>query len=1102
MQEEKVMKKKSLLLKIFLLNSTIMCPFTMGSPQILDGLVYYEGDRLTAHQERYTMVAGLRIEQPHGDLPEHKGHEVHYAEAFLKNQAPVLLTRQREHAGGYRHDGLLKDNFHPTIRSQHLIYSDGANIYQPHVTQELWTRAHGTPQQEEVSFIISSHNERLRLNWIPGVHIETETGDLPVGLYQFISAKNLTEQVPHDQNNVVGVQTNYIRREKWKNIGTEKLFYIRAPAHHLVSVPGIPEYVINDFPSEPKDFVDLKTIIDTYEETVRDNVDLPRPEQRIIFIGDARVGKDALAHYYAGSNLTVNFNRAFRPARIELQGAPPLGTLGVVSGIIGSRAAGSWFDQRGQRVIWTTPGANGVEAPLNDILNVLSLKTLLTRNNPSKYVLTIKESDLFEENYKNLKEVLKRVSHMFGYHKRDDGTVVVGRTDDLKRALSLVVSRAKDLTKDDLVDGIYVDDNGVQQPVKGLLRNILETMQTSPEIFDAGGMALLEYLVDHPERISFFSVPIAGEALYRPGNPLNSLESIQQSIDVTDGNVSRYMTIQAPSDMHLVFKTESERFIQDVLNKLNDQVTRYLSKDAVQKIWGLCNQQILGHEGTVDALRDKLRVFSDKFRNSRAQPLDSFVADVETLLSINGITRNINHIRYLHEKLGINITYARDQWLAPLAAVMSNIHYISSKDRVDGSANFDPLKGINYFFDSQTQELTLVGYLIGVTDVENFIEDNLTKKGISGINSGVQVRKLNLFSLRNFLIDGNLKINEATVVGIAPEILQTVQSVMFDLSGRAHTALSKAADDTAGIPGMHGRNGGSLVLFSNNFKDVYKTVHPQDITKFEIKRDGSSGQDGQKGGKSTKVPEAVEGNTGGWYESGSHSVSAGRGTWDAEKDRYHVSELKCHGGSDDDAKGHHGGHYQHHLSIDYVWKEYKEKGIKGTKGTTGKDGGVKGLNGFEGLIDVYCPNINYAVISTPPQGGADGKGGKGSSGGLGGQFNYQVTYTYQPGRYDHNGEDFWANAESGTTVLGGGRYRETAAVLLAHERGPSGDDGDRGVKGANTTGQATQSPQLTAGQLQATRDRQIQLYSTRYYTLAADPIKQKLLGKFTGLPSQ
>lgn len=1097
------MKNKGSLLKILLLNTTVLCGYSMAAQQVQDGLVYYGGDKATAHLERYTMVGGQRVSQPHGDLPEHKGFSVHYAEAFYKNQAPVPLTRQAEHAGGYTYDGIITDNFHPTVRAQHLIYSDGANIFQPHVTQELWTRAHGTPTQEDVRFLISSHKDNLKLNWTPGTEIQTTSGHLPAGLYQFISADNLTEQVPHRQNNVVGVRTNYFRLEKWQKVGTDQFYQIKVPAQHLVSVPGMQEYVVNDFPEEPKDFTDLKGVIDTYELTVANNVDLLRPVPRIIFLGDARVGKDALAHYYAGVNLSVKYNRAFRPARIELQGAPQLGTLSVVSGIIGSRAAGSYFDATGQRVIWTTPGADGIEEPLNDILNVLSLKTLLTKSPPSKYVLTIKESSFFEANYKNLNEVLKRVSRMFGYRVKDDGTVVLGRNDDLKHALSLNISQAERSTKEDLADGTFTDDHGAPQPVKGMLRNILEIMKSSPQNFDAGGMALLEYLVDHPERVSFFSVPDATHAEYTPRDPLNTRLAIQESIDATNGGHSRYLSVQRPEDIQIVFKTETYQFIQKVLEKLNNQVTKYLSEDGVQKIWALCNKKIQEHEGTADALRDKLLTFSNTFNNAVTQPLDDLVRDIETLLGTDGITRNIRHLRYLHEKLGVKIDYARDQWLAPLVAVMNNIRYLSSKDIVPGNPTFDPLKGVNYFFDSAKSELTLVGYLVGLTDVVKLVEKNHTRSGITGLPANVQLKKLNIFALRSLLADGTVTVNEGIVTGFAPETVQTVKSVSFDLSGRGHAAPGKAAANTSGAPGLHGRNGGSLVLVSTHFKDAYKAAHPQDTTKFEIMRDGGSGQDGQEGGDSTSVPAAIDGNTGAWYESSSHPVSVGRGTWDPEKDRYHVSTLKVKGGSDNDRAGHFGPWYKDHLSIDYVWKEYRQAGITGTKGSRGLAGGVKGLKGHQGLIDVTCLGLTYTIANNPPQDGSNGSGGAGSAGGPGGRVNYKITYNYRPGKYNHNGTEMWANAESGTSVLGdGGRYREDTPRLLDSERGPTGAQGDSGQAGGNTTGQAAQSTQITAAQLQAIKDSQLQLYSTRYYSLAADPVKQKLLGLFTGLPSQ
>ncbi|MBW8310069.1 MAG: hypothetical protein K0M45_10640 [Candidatus Paracaedibacteraceae bacterium] len=145
-------------------------------------------------------------------------------------------------------------------------------------------------------------------------------------------------------------------------------------------------------------------------------------------------------------------------------------------------------------------------------------------------------------------------------------------------------------------------------------------------------------------------------------------------------------------------------------------------------------------------------------------------------------------------------------------------------------------------------------------------------------------------------------------------------------------------------------------------------------------------------------------------------------------------------------------------------------------------------------------HINYTITNNPLRDGADGKGGKGSDGGLGGRVNYNITYTYSPGRYSHHGTEFWANSDIGTTILGNGnRYREEGPRLLDNERGTSGNTGNLGQTGGNTAGQAPQNDQLTTDELRALKEDALQCYRNDYNVFARDPVKQKFLGRFPNL---
>ncbi|WP_010301687.1 hypothetical protein [Candidatus Odyssella thessalonicensis] len=529
----------------------------------------------------------------------------------------------------------------------------------------------------------------------------------------------------------------------------------------------------------------------------------------------------------------------------------------------------------------------------------------------------------------------------------------------------------------------------------------------------------------------------------------------------------------------------SQNLAQGHANNINGNTQHYIANDVVSAIYNYCDERIQTNIETAEKLRDHFSQLAKKLIFTDPPTLPKFEQELQDVLQTCAIShmyeriaKNIHYITFLN-RINTHIVPNLRAWINPLTEL---------KARIENLGN-----GINYTFNSQNKELTLIGYLIGFSDVTNF-------QGRETITS--QVLKLNLFSLRNLLADDNLTLNGATVIGIAPEILQLTQSVTMNLSGNSHypAERGKAANNTAGNPGRHGENGGNLVLVTNNFKDVYKAAHPQETTKFVIKRNGGSGEGGQAGGDNTDIVAAVEGNEGGWNESSSIPITVGHGVWDPEKDRYFVSALKVHGGTDEEPKGHRGVFYKDHLTISYVKKEYRQAGIKGAKGHRGFAGGQGGIKGHQGLIEVECPNLAYTMADNDTYNGSSGSGGAGSAGGLGGRVRYKVTYTYHPGKYDHSGTDFWANCESGTQILGNGnRYREEAPRFLDHERGQRGDQGDRGQAGGNSKGQGPQKKQLTTDELRALKEDALQRYRNDYNVFANDPVKQKFLGRFPNL---
>jgi len=490
---------------------------------------YFDGYNVRRERRIPQLWRNLRNNEPYRidlvtrvcNLRNHEDNEIVYVEpfAFERNR---LLPRE-EYRGNYsfRRD-LTPEERLKGREPNRLIYSDGTDIYLPHITQELWRR-----EGAHVCFFIASYRRERRLNFIRQATLPEDR--FPEGLYALHSVENRGNR----------------QCERWRRLGDDlQEIEVGSPAG-VSSIPGMGGSVPRLPQTQAGSAVfKLMNTIQRLTEIVRQNANHPGAQESVFILGPAGSGKSTLIHHLNGP-LDAQPHH-IRGLILQPRQVFPGFNIGHDIVNVGTRLPCFYFDRVHNRVFGDTPGFGDPGGAETDIINAFLRHEILKGN--FKIVLAVPEAQLASRT--DFIKLLKETTELFP----DENT--------LRENLSLVVTQKMPLSGD----------------THAKLQDILEG---DAAIFTEASRRLLAHLVANPNRIANFPFPTR-EGPYVEGRA-EIARSIEAAHSVRDPRVN--IRVDAESQLLLgelgqglndylikYIKTEGDRMI---VNYCLDQIDRH-----------------------------------------------------------------------------------------------------------------------------------------------------------------------------------------------------------------------------------------------------------------------------------------------------------------------------------------------------------------------------------------------------------------------------------------------------------------------------------------------------------------------------------------------
>ena len=181
-------------------------------------------------------------EVANADVDHHQGYRVIYVEPFALGGPS---KPKDEYRGKYDFKRILNNNEELKNKErENLLYSDGNDIYLPHVTQELWEQG-----ASQTGFFIASIKRDRRLNFVAAPLIQG--GQLQEGLYQLLSVQEGSQR----------------RTEKWQKLGEDQTIIEIRPRAGLSSIPGLGGYAPRVVPQAEGEAENFNRYLANYMET-------------------------------------------------------------------------------------------------------------------------------------------------------------------------------------------------------------------------------------------------------------------------------------------------------------------------------------------------------------------------------------------------------------------------------------------------------------------------------------------------------------------------------------------------------------------------------------------------------------------------------------------------------------------------------------------------------------------------------------------------------------------------------------------------------------------------------------------------------------------
>ena len=556
------------------------------------------------------------------DVHTHQGYQVIYVEPFALRGRPS--KPKEEYCGKYSF-GRALDNTEGLKGKEieNLFYSDGIDIYLPHVTQELWKQ-----DNSETGFFIASIKRDRRLNFVGNPLIKG--GQLPKGLYQLLSV--------HEASN--GGNENPKRRtEKWQKLGEDQMVIEIRPLAGLSSIPGLggyaPRVVLQAEGAET--MTRLQRDIQRIKERTLDRAAIyENTPKKVVVIGRAGIGKSTLIEGLAGE-LVAERKGALGP--LKLRAITPLPDFEAGNGVIGTTLPAAWYDKDHETVFWDCPGFNGPGGDEENLRNGIAIHQLFTPQSEVKILAAIPEEDLMDDRHVQLQQLFSRITELFP----NDG--------QLQNSLSLIITKTT-----------YDDDT-----LKEGLKEIKEKKLT---FYNDRAKNLFNFLVDTPDRVTSFPVPRKVDAYKLDKEKIYN--ALGEGITKTENSAVYTLNFTAQPNLD----PGAKNLIGDLAENFNHYLTNHMETETYQRIINHCIQKIDKCTASIGTLRTELKNLIEGLQQLPTHCEKGFVDGLKNIINVDDVKKiidDINFLKNIKDKITCNIGSWKSALIDKIAEKFKNL---------------------------------------------------------------------------------------------------------------------------------------------------------------------------------------------------------------------------------------------------------------------------------------------------------------------------------------------------------------------------------------------------------------------------------------------
>jgi len=371
-----------------------------------------------------------------------------------------------------------------------------------------------------------------------------------------------------------------------------------------------------------------------------------KDKKKIILLGSTSSGKTTLIHGMANRMLNAEKRKG---GGFDLDSPNPLPNFKIGHGAeVGTKVPQSWNDEKSELVYWDCPGFDDIRGVTKDVINEFSRKLLLRSD--LKILLVATEASLYEEKGQPFLKKLKRITHVF----QDN--------DELKKSLSLVITKAKEIELPEKMESIRDD-----------IKNNPETA----DILDKRTEDLLGFFIEkHESRVSLISYPL------KTGEYNFNKEAIEKLL-CNSGFVSNpkvEYSNDAEMDTHLI--SLSKQVNQEIENCI---------KEGGRATANSYNESFLNYKKKASDLRASyqekgtaLETLQKRIRDGQLKaPVDELKKFIDMPEQINKLIKQIDFLKEICPSVNYDLNswaYALSDLIKKLSELGADPHWVYSDD--------------------------------------------------------------------------------------------------------------------------------------------------------------------------------------------------------------------------------------------------------------------------------------------------------------------------------------------------------------------------------------------------------------------------------------